>query len=92
MAWYRNHYDCDRCGGSWTDEWSATCDDDCPHCGARHMSPTESDDLTAIVEYQPRLRSYVVLRSARTADYYPHYWRAGTFVTAVAATAAARQP
>jgi hypothetical protein len=26
----------------WADVWSAQCDDDCPHCGARHMSPYKS--------------------------------------------------
>ena len=44
MTWFRNHYQCARCGYEWTDEWSATCDDDCPQCGARHMSPYKSDD------------------------------------------------
>ena len=44
--WFRNHYRCSACGHAWTDEWSATCDDDCPSCGARHWSPTHSDDLT----------------------------------------------
>ena len=38
MAWFRNYYRCERCGHEWTDEWSATCDDDCPECGARHSS------------------------------------------------------
>jgi DNA-directed RNA polymerase subunit RPC12/RpoP len=44
MAWFRNHYECARCGHEWTDVWSATCDDDCPQCGARHMSPYKSED------------------------------------------------
>jgi DNA-directed RNA polymerase subunit RPC12/RpoP len=44
MAWFRNFYRCARCNRTWTDEWSATCDDDCPHCGARHMSPYKSED------------------------------------------------
>jgi DNA-directed RNA polymerase subunit RPC12/RpoP len=44
MAWFRNYYRCARCNHEWTDEWSATCDDDCPHCGARHMSPYKSED------------------------------------------------
>jgi DNA-directed RNA polymerase subunit RPC12/RpoP len=43
--WFRNHYRCAVCHRTWTDEWSATCDDDCPHCGARHMSPYKSEDL-----------------------------------------------
>jgi hypothetical protein len=28
----------------WEDEWSCMSDDDCPQCGARHMSPYQSDD------------------------------------------------
>ena len=63
MAWYQNHYTCDRCGGDWTDEWSCTCDDDCPNCGARHMSPHDSDDLTHVVEKQGD--EFLVLRSPR---------------------------
>ncbi|WP_162800440.1 hypothetical protein [Acidibrevibacterium fodinaquatile] len=39
-----NHYECDRCGRKWTDIWSAMCDDDCPSCGAQHVSPYRSDD------------------------------------------------
>jgi predicted nucleic acid-binding Zn-ribbon protein len=49
MAWFRNYYKCVRCGSEWTDEWSCMCDDDCRQCGARHMSPYNSDDLTEIV-------------------------------------------
>jgi hypothetical protein len=76
MAWYRNQYDCDRCGGSWTDEWSCMCDDDCPHCGARHMSPTESEDLTDIVVCEDGM--VVFLSSPSTAEHYPDYrWVTG---------------
>jgi DNA-directed RNA polymerase subunit RPC12/RpoP len=42
---FRNYYRCANCGGEWNDVWSAQCDDDCPHCGARHMSPYESEDV-----------------------------------------------
>lgn len=41
---FRNCYRCARCGGEWTDVWSAQCDDGYPHCGARHMSPYKSKD------------------------------------------------
>jgi hypothetical protein len=41
---FLNYYRCESCGGEWTDVWSAQCDDDCPYCGARHMSPYKSDD------------------------------------------------
>jgi predicted nucleic acid-binding Zn-ribbon protein len=62
MAWFNNHYECARCGSAWSDEWSYMCDDDCPHCGARHMTPTESDDLTEISDVQDS--EPVLLRSS----------------------------
>ena len=42
---FRNYYRCAECGCEWTDVWSAQCDDDCPWCGARHMSPYTSEDV-----------------------------------------------
>lgn len=42
---FRNFYTCPCCGNEWQDEWSATCDDDCPKCGKRHISPVHSEDL-----------------------------------------------
>jgi hypothetical protein len=66
MAWFRNHYSCERCEQGWTDEWSSMCDDDCPSCGARHMSPYESDDLTEIVE--ERNGKFIALRSSASAE------------------------
>ena len=44
MAQFRNFYRCADCNKTWADVWSAMCDDDCPHCGARHMSPYKSED------------------------------------------------
>ena len=44
MQLFRNFYRCARCQHDWTDVWSATCEDDCPQCGARHMSPYKSED------------------------------------------------
>lgn len=77
MAWFRNHYECARCRFSWTDEWSCTCDDDCPHCGARHMSPVGSDDLTEISEW--REDKVVLLRSPETAEHHPDYAEVAVF-------------
>jgi predicted nucleic acid-binding Zn-ribbon protein len=45
MAWFVNSYQCYRCNHEWDDLWSATSDDDCPACGARHVSPYESNDV-----------------------------------------------
>lgn len=44
-ARWRNHYRCPVCRHEWADEWSCQCDDDCPACGLRHISPVSSDDL-----------------------------------------------
>jgi antirestriction protein ArdC len=41
---FKNHYACPRCKGEWTDTWPHQVDDDCPHCGARHIAPYRSDD------------------------------------------------
>lgn len=41
---FLNYYRCPRCGHEWTDGWTAMCDDDCPHCELRHISPYKSED------------------------------------------------
>jgi DNA-directed RNA polymerase subunit RPC12/RpoP len=87
MAWFRNHYRCPSCRETWTDEWSATCDDDCPHCGARHISPDRSDDLTEIVEESDD-GQFVVRRSPASAEHRPDYAEIGRFPTREAAEAA----
>ncbi len=79
MAWFRNHYTCDRCHSTWEDEWSCMCDDDCPHCGARHMTPSHSDDLTEIIFREGR--KFIALRSPETAEHYPDYCELGRFTT-----------
>ena len=77
MAWFLNYYTCAGCGRGWTDEWSCMCDDDCPHCGARHMTPYESDDLTHITE--KRGAEFVVLRSPDAAEHSPEYFELASF-------------
>ena len=44
MRW-RNRYRCPDCGEEWEDSWDSQCDDDCPHCGCRHVSPYESKEV-----------------------------------------------
>jgi DNA-directed RNA polymerase subunit RPC12/RpoP len=79
MAWFLNFYKCARCKRRWTDEWSCMCDDDCPHCGARHMSPFKSDDLTEVIEEDAG--EFVVLRSPESAEHYADYRELGRFPT-----------
>lgn len=43
--WYLNRYACPECGNQWEDEWTAQSDDDCGSCGARNISPYESEEL-----------------------------------------------
>lgn len=79
MAWFLNFYRCERCSRVWRDEWSCMCDDDCPHCGARHMSPYKSDDLTELVV--PAGKEFIVLRSPYSAEHNPDYEELGRFPT-----------
>jgi hypothetical protein len=83
MAWYRNYYTCARCSYDWSDEWSCTCEDDCAQCGARHMTPHESDDLTTVVEKAEG--QFVVLWSPETAEHDADYRELGRFPTLVQA-------
>jgi len=61
------------------------CDDDCPYCGARHMTPYESDDLTEVI--QRRGDNFVVLWSPETAAHDPDYRELGRFPTRAQAKA-----
>jgi hypothetical protein len=55
------------------------CDDDCRQCGARHMSPYNSDDLTEIVE--ERAGSFIVRRSRGSAGHAADYEDIAPFST-----------
>jgi hypothetical protein len=79
MAWFLNFYRCDRCKRVWTDEWSCTCDDECPHCGRRDMSPFDSENLTEFVLQEGN--QFVVLRSPETAEHDANYEELGRFPT-----------
>lgn len=47
---WRNFYRCPRCGHDWQDSWDSQCDDDCPECGCRHVSPYESEEVDQVVK------------------------------------------
>ncbi|MDB5486275.1 MAG: hypothetical protein JWR29_2179 [Tardiphaga sp.] len=55
------------------------CDDDCPHCGARHMSPYDSENLTTIVV--PKNNTFVVLLASGKAEHDPVYQPVAQFAT-----------
>ena len=79
MAWFFNHYKCDRCGRRWADEWSCMCDDECAHCGARDMTPYESENLTELIEQDGN--EFVAIRSSDSAEHDPDYREVGRFPT-----------
>jgi hypothetical protein len=56
------------------------------HCGARHMSPTTSDDLTIIVDDGPD-GVFIVLQSPDGAEHDPDYIEVACFPTKEAADA-----
>jgi hypothetical protein len=55
------------------------CDDDCSSCGARHMTPYDSDELTEVIERDRG--EFVVLWSPETAGHDPDYRELGRFAT-----------
>jgi hypothetical protein len=77
MAWFLNLYKCEGCKRRWADEWSCMCDDTCPHCGARDMTPHESEELTTLIEEEGK--EFVVLWSPETAEHEPDYRELGRF-------------
>jgi hypothetical protein len=79
MAWFLNYYQCYKCDSEWNDPWSCTCDDECPVCGARDVSPSNSDDLTEVIE--SRESTFVVLRSPDSAEHTPDYEELAGFPT-----------
>lgn len=42
---YLNYYRCPGCKAEWTDQWSAMCDDQCPECGKKNISPYDSEEI-----------------------------------------------
>ena len=40
----RNFYRCPDCETEWEDTWDCACDDRCPVCGAKNISPYDSED------------------------------------------------
>lgn len=79
MAWFLNFYRCARCTRIWTDEWSCICDDECPHCGARNMSPLDSENLTEVVTHEGQ--EFTTIWSPVSAEHNSDYRELGRFPT-----------
>ncbi|GAN97733.1 hypothetical protein Geu3261_0240_008 [Komagataeibacter europaeus NBRC 3261] len=37
-----NFYRCSDCHEEWVEPWECEIDEDCPHCGTRHITPYKS--------------------------------------------------
>jgi hypothetical protein len=55
------------------------CDDECPHCGARNMSPCHSEDLTEFILKDGD--QFIAVRSPDSAEHDPDYEELGRFPT-----------
>lgn len=55
------------------------CDDTCPECGARDMTPFDSHDLTELIEQEGG--DFLALRSPESAEHDPDYRELGRFPT-----------
>jgi hypothetical protein len=61
------------------------CDDECPHCGARDVTPYASEELTTVIEKEGS--QFIVLWSPETAEHDPEYRELGRFPTEAEAIA-----
>ena len=77
MAWFLNSINVSAASSRGRIEWSCMCDDECPHCGARDMTPFDSEDLTTLIEQDGT--EFVVLRSPETAEHKPAYCEMARF-------------
>ena len=50
MPWFRHHYHCEGCDGTWMAQAAVMVEGDCPFCGARDVFAYRSEDWTLLVE------------------------------------------
>src|SRR5438309_9759872 len=77
--WVREWVFCPNCGSPKINRFEVNRPVADFYCGARHMSPCESDDLTEVIEECGD--TFVVLRSPATAEHSPEYKSIGRFST-----------
>lgn len=85
MSWFRHHYYCENCSGTWLAETEFMVESDCPFCDARDTFPYRTDDRTHIVEQ--RGDTFVVLECRKTAGAGPTDRERGSFPSRAAAEA-----
>lgn len=73
VQWFEKSYDCSRCGNTWTDEWSCTCNDRCPQCDAE-TEPTSAIDLSRRLTAEDYIEAarFISRRSGEAAPEVTH--------------------
>jgi hypothetical protein len=89
MAWFRHHFHCEACAGSWLAEAEETIESDCPFCGAHDVFAYKSDDRSIVVEQHHQL--YVVLEAMKKAGRGSETRRVKSFATREKADAFAKR-
>jgi hypothetical protein len=79
MAWFRHHYHCDSCQGSWLAEAEVAVEADCPFCRERDVFPYKSDDRTVVIEEHQGL--FVILEAMKAASRRGDYRKLKSFAT-----------
>ena len=77
MAWFRHHFYCGGCDGTWLKEAALAAEADCPFCRARDVFPYRSEDRTLIIEQEGA--AFAVLAIANTSSSEPAYRRLRRF-------------
>jgi len=85
MSWFRHHYHCAGCQGSWLAEADLVVEADCPYCGAHDVFAYKSDDRSVVVEEHKQL--FVVLEAMKSAERRDEYRKLKSFRTRAQADA-----
>ena len=85
MSWFRHHYHCEACEGSWLAEHEEIVQSDCPFCGVRDVFAYKSDDRSIVIEEHRQL--FVVLEAMKTAERRSEYRRLKAFPSRATADA-----
>jgi hypothetical protein len=85
MPWFRHHFYCEACDGTWLAEAAQIGEADCPFCGTRDALPYRSDDRTRVIEQHAG--KFVVFELSKKAGGNADYRRLRSFATRAAAAA-----